>query len=80
MISDYPYPIRLVRRDELSDMILASAKPFYYFNYVQSSADKMISVVNGATGEILYYNFNGKSYRPKPGDFKDLGDAVKNAK
>jgi hypothetical protein len=40
----------------------------------------MTSVVNGQTGEILYYNFNDKSYRPKPRNFKELSDEVDNAK
>jgi hypothetical protein len=79
MLDEYPFPVRLVRRDELSDMILRTKKPLYYFNYVQSSANKMISIVNGLTGEILFYNFNDKSYRPKGSDFKDLGKEVQNA-
>ena len=80
LIDSYSYPVRIIRRDELSNMILAATRPVYYFNYVQSSADKMISVVNGQTGEVLYYNFNDKSYRPKPKNFKELSDEVNNAK
>jgi hypothetical protein len=80
LLDNYSHPVKLVRRDELSNMILNATKPVYYFNYVQSSADKMTSVVNGQTGEILYYNFNDKSYRPKPRNFKELSDEVDNAK
>jgi len=79
LLESYSYPLRFIRRDELSNMILNTTKPLYYFNYVQSSADKMISVVNGQTGEILYYNFNDKSYRPKPKNFKELSDLVESA-
>ncbi|MFM6926646.1 MAG: hypothetical protein ACKOU7_14155 [Ferruginibacter sp.] len=79
LLDSYSYPTRLIRRDELSNMILNATKPVYYFNYVQSSADKMISVVNGQTGEVLYYNFNDKSYRPKPKNFKELSDLVEAA-
>lgn len=79
MLDSYSYPVRLIRRDELSNMILAATRPLYYFNYVQSSADKMISVVNGQTGEVLYYNFNDKSYRPKPKNFKELSEQVESA-
>ncbi len=76
LLESYSYPIRFIRRDELSNMILKATKPLYYFNHVQSSADKMISVVNGQNGEILYYNFNDKSYRPKAKNFKELSDLV----
>jgi hypothetical protein len=76
LLESYNYPIRLIRRDELSDKLMSTTKPLYFFNYVQSSADKMLSVVNGLTGETLYYNFNDKSYRPKPKNFKDISDEV----
>jgi hypothetical protein len=79
LLESYSYPLRFIRRDELSNMIINATKPLYYFNYVQSSADKMISVVNGLTGEILYYNFNDKSYRPKAKNFKELNDEVEHA-
>lgn len=80
LLENYHYPIRLIRRDELSNMILKATKPLYYFNYIQSSADKMISVVNGQNGEVLYYNFNDKSYRPKPKNFKELSDQLDDTK
>ena len=76
MLEGYEYPIKLVRRDDLSRMILNAQKPMYYMNYIQSSADKMMAIVNGFTGETLYYFFNDKSYRPKEKDFKKLSDAV----
>lgn len=79
LLESYSYPIRMIRRDELSQLLLNTAKPLYFLNYVQSSADKMFSVVNGLNGEILYYNFNDKSYRPKPKNFKELSDAVEQA-
>ncbi len=79
MISDYDHPVKLIRRDELSAKILNSATRIYYFNYIQSSADKMVSVINGLTGEIIYYDFVKKSYRPKGKDFKTLSDAVSSA-
>lgn len=79
LLESYAHPIKLVRRDELSDMILNAKKPVYYLNYVQSSADKMMGIVNGFTGETLYYFFNDKSYRPKEKDFKKISEAVDNA-
>jgi hypothetical protein len=80
MLAEYKHPIKLIRRDELNTMLLTTTKPVYYFNYVQSSADKMVSVINGLTGEVIYYNFARKSYRPKEKDFGDLSDAVNDAK
>jgi hypothetical protein len=80
MMGAYNHPIKLVPRDVFNTMVLNATKPVYYFNYVQSSADKMVSVINGLSGEVVYYNFARKSYRPKEKDFSELGDAVDNAK
>lgn len=79
LIESYGHPIKLIRRDELSRKILEAKKPVYYLNYVQSSADKMMGIVNGLTGETIYYFFNDKSYRLKDKDFKKISDAVDEA-
>jgi hypothetical protein len=56
MLQEYGKPIKMVSRQTLNHMILTAKKSFYYCNFVQQYTDKMISVVNGLTGEILYYD------------------------
>lgn len=69
--------MRMISREEWSRMILEAKAPFYYYNYVQSSADNLIGVVNGFTGDVLYFNFVSKSYKPKPRDLEDLSKAYR---
>jgi hypothetical protein len=77
LIKSYPYKIKLITRPELNDMILNAKTDFYYLNYIQSSADKIMSVVNGLTGEIIYSEVTKLSYRPKDKDFEAIGKAAK---
>jgi hypothetical protein len=72
----YPYKKRIIERNHLEQLIDQSGRTIYYLNYVQSSADKLISVVNSKTGEIVYSNNSKKSYRIKASDMEKLGKAI----
>lgn len=76
LVNAYPYPKRLIARDELDQMILEGKKDIYYLNYVQSSADKIISVVNGKTGDVLYRESVKKAYRIKEKDMEKLAKSI----
>jgi hypothetical protein len=52
------------------------SKDVYYLNYIQSSADKILNVLNGKTGEILYTNVEKRSYRMKSKDFANIAASV----
>lgn len=77
LIKAYPYKMQLINRSELKDMILKTDKDFYYLNYIQSSADKLISIVNGRTGEVIYSENTKNSYRIKEKDIDKLVKALK---
>lgn len=72
----YAHPREWITLPELERRLSSATEDFYYLSYVQSSADKMISVVNGRTGEVLYYNFTAKSYRFNKGDMERLSEKV----
>src|SRR4030095_16430969 len=76
MIAAYPYKIKKVGREELSNMILGAKKDFYYYNYIQSSANKIVSVVNGFTGNVIYKEVTRLKYRPNEKDLEKIGNAV----
>lgn len=76
LVNAYPFPKRLIARDELDQLILDTRKDLYYLNYVQSSADKIISVVNGKSGEVIYRESSKNSYRPKEKDLEKLGKSI----
>lgn len=76
LFKSYPYPYKLVSREELNARIIDGNNNMYYLNYIQSSADKFLSVVNGKTGEILYTSVEKRSYRLKTKDFENIAAAV----
>jgi hypothetical protein len=78
VVSSYPYKIKFVTREELNDRIMNASKDLYYFNIIQSSADKIVSVVNGLTGEVVYSEVQRKSYRIKSSDLEKIGSAITN--
>ena len=72
MFEDYQLKYKLISTDELNQKILTDKTPFYYLIYIKSSTDKYISVINSATGEIIYSTYSPVSYNIKSGDLKDL--------
>ena len=76
LIKSYPHKIKLITRPELNEMILNPTTEFYYLNYIQSSADKIVSVINGLTGEVIYSETTKLSYRLKEKDFERIAKAV----
>ncbi|MEP7265640.1 MAG: hypothetical protein ABI772_14135 [Bacteroidota bacterium] len=76
MIASYPYKVKLLTRTEMNHLILNADKNIYYVNYIQSSADKIVSVTNGFTGAVVYSVVNRKSYRIKDSDLENIGKAV----
>jgi hypothetical protein len=76
MLAAYPYKIKLIGRDELNNKILQADKDFYYYNYIQSSANKIVSVINGYTGNVIYREITRLKYRPNENDFEKVGKAV----
>ena len=75
VIASYPYKIKFVTREELNDRIMHATKNMYYFNIIQSSADKLVSVVNGYTGDVVYSEVQRKSYRIKSSDLEKIGSS-----
>jgi hypothetical protein len=76
LLTAYPYKIELISREALDQKIRLSPKPVYYLNYIQSSADKMVSIVNGKTGAILYSENTKKSYRLRDKDLERIGKSI----
>ncbi|MBL7722806.1 MAG: hypothetical protein JNK27_01600 [Chitinophagaceae bacterium] len=76
MIAAYPYKIKLVSREELNNKILQANKDFYYYSYIQCSANKIVSVINGHTGNVVYKEVTRLKYRPTEKDFETLGKTV----
>jgi len=77
LMKSYPYKSELISRSDLDNKILSTVEDFYYLNYVQSSADKIISVINGKTGDVMYSSVTKNSYRIKEKDIEKIGKLIK---
>jgi hypothetical protein len=73
----YLYKSEVITRTDLDKKILNANKDFYYLNYVQSSADKIISIINGKTGEVIYSSVTKNSYRLKEKDLEKIEKLLK---
>lgn len=73
----YPYKMQVISRSDLNTKILSAGEDFYYINYIQSSADKIVSIVNGKTGEVIYSEVTKNSYRIKEKDIEKIAKAIK---
>lgn len=72
IFEDYSLNHKLLTINELSDKILNEKEAFYYLVYIKSSTDKFVSVINSATGEMIYSVYTPASYNIKSDDLKDL--------
>ena len=75
LLEDYKFPYEIVTEERLNEL-LTSGQEIYFLNYVQVNGNKLISVINSKTGEILYNSKTGLSYNIKGGDFKSISKKI----
>lgn len=73
----YPYKYEKISLDQLNSKILESSTPFYYLVIDFQGSDKVLSVHNSKSGEIIYSKYKGMSYFVKGKDFEALADEIK---
>ena len=76
LLADYTYPFEVIDENELSTKILNAKEPFYYLMYHQKNARKIITIVDGFSGEIIYRTSKNISYNLKPKDIKQINKAI----
>lgn len=76
LLRKYSYTYKFVSAKKLSELILNSEEEIYYLSYVKSSGNKLISVINSKTGEIVYSKYKWVSVRIKSKDFKTLAKEI----
>lgn len=69
---NYPYPFKIVSTEELNDKILNTNVDFYYLMNNQLNSNKVITVFNGKTSDIIYNNHSKMSYKIKSKDLKRI--------
>lgn len=72
LTDDYPYPYKIVTTEALNDKILNAEEDFYYLMNNQLNSNKVITVFNGKTSDIIYNNHSKMSYKIKSKDLKRI--------
>jgi len=76
LFTDYGFKYEVLESDLLSDKILNDDKPFYYLMYHNVNAQKMITITNSITGEIIYCDHTIQSVNMKSKDLKKLAKEI----
>jgi hypothetical protein len=75
--SSYPYPVRVLPKEELAQIIATANKPVYCLIYTKATTDKFLNVFNAKTGQMLYARYDALSHNFKYKDLKELEKAIK---
>ena len=77
LFKKYDFKYQFIDDAALNDKILAGGKEdFYYLMYTRVNGQKIISVINGRTGKIIYKDYQTMSYSIKPKDLSELSSAI----
>jgi hypothetical protein len=76
ILNDYKFKYEVISSQDLNKKIIDDNSVFYYLQYIKSSTDKFISIINSQTGEVIYSVYTPTSYNIKSGDLKDLSKVI----
>lgn len=74
--SKYKYNYEVISNEELNNKILNSKEDFYYLMHTQVNENKIISVINGKTGNMIYRKTSKTSYNIQPKDISHLNKEI----
>jgi hypothetical protein len=76
LFSEYPGKYKIVSNSELINIIRTrdESKPIYLFEYVLSSTDKYVGVLDVRSGKIIYRRYKAMSYNLKQKDIRKIMD------
>lgn len=76
LFSEYPGKYKVVSNSELINIIRTrdESKPIYLFEYILSSTDKYVGVLDIRSGKVIYRKYTAVSYNLKQKDIKRIMD------
>ncbi|MFD0964067.1 hypothetical protein [Pseudofulvibacter geojedonensis] len=81
LMKDFSFDYKIVEYKEIEKMILDNqATDFYYLMYNQINSNKIITIINGNTGDIIYQQHSLMSFNINSKDFKELDKKIKKLK
>lgn len=76
LFEDYKFKYEWISNEKLNEKILSENEDFYYLMYTKINSMKIVSIVNGKTGEIIYSDYHSFSYKLKPKDLKAINNKI----
>ncbi|WP_320815343.1 hypothetical protein [Flavobacterium sp.] len=76
LFKKYEYKYEWISNEDLNNKILNTKEDFYYLMYTKINSSKLVSVVNGKTGEIIYRDYQSMSYQLKQKDLKEINNKI----
>lgn len=76
LFKKYPYAHQYVSGEKLSEKILNDKEPFYYILVTRSGNAKIICVLNGITGQVIYSRLHNMTFTLKEKDLKELAKEI----
>jgi hypothetical protein len=76
LMKDYPFKYEVVDYKMLEEKIFSENNDFYYLMYNQINYNKIINIVNGRTGNVVYQEYTTMSYNIKPKDLKKISSKI----
>jgi hypothetical protein len=78
LLEDYKYKYEFISDTDLEQKILNNEEIFY-LRYVSMNGNKYLQVVNGKTGDPVYYSYGALTYNIKDNDFDEINDEINKA-
>jgi|GEM_PF-3612066 len=80
LITDYRYPVRVLDKKELNQIIENAKIPIYYLIGAVGGTTQCISVLNSQTSTIVYQKCIGNSAKLKSKHLEDIENSIDNSK
>lgn len=77
LFKNYNHPYEWITKDDLNNKILTATEDFYYLMYNRINSEKIIVVMNGFTGEVIYQDYQAMSYNIKKKDISRISKKIK---
>ena len=77
LFKKYDHPYEWISKDALNEKIMNATEDFYYLMYVRVNSQKILAVMNGYTGEMIYRDYQTLSYNIKRKDISRIGAKIK---
>lgn len=78
LLEDYKYKYEFISDTDLEQKILSNEEIFY-LRYVSMNGNKYLQVVNGITGDPVYYSYGALTYNIKDNDFDEINNEINKA-